>query len=137
MEFIIRVGIPIYDSLVCFAYSGLAVKLSEHFPEVAIEEEWLEMIEYSRLEDFLRSNQTDAEIGKTMLRQMRSKQISHGPTSRFGIPSSDGGLAISGTFNRWGVTFKRSSPFGEPDRMKILQFLSSLEHGTIEEYSLE
>lgn len=137
MEFILRVGIPIYESLLCFAYSGLGEKLLEHFPEVVVEEEWFEIGEYSRLENFLQSEETDAEIRKTMLRQIRSKQIAHGPTLRFSMPSSDEGIPISGTFNRWGLTFMRPSQFAKHDRTRILEFLASLGHGTIEEYSGE
>lgn len=137
MEFILRVSIPIYDSLVCFAYSTLGVKLTEYFPGLVVEKEWFEIGEYSRLEDYLENNQTDAEIRKTMLRQIRSKQIAVGPTLRFSMPSSDEGIPISGTFNRWGLTFKRPSQFAEHDRTRILEFLASLGHGTVEEYSRE
>ncbi len=137
MEFILRVSIPIYDSLVCFAYCTLGVKLTEYFPGLAVEEEWLEIGEYSRLEDFLENKQTDAEIRRTMLRQIRLKQISQGPTFKFDMPSSDQGIPILGTFNRWGLTFKRPSQFAEHDRTRILEFLASLGHGTVEEYSRE
>ncbi len=137
MEFILRVGIPIYESLVCFAYNGLGGKLLKHFPEVVVEEEWFEIGEYSRLESFLKSKETDAEISKTMLRQLRAKQIAHGPTLRFSMPSSDKGIPISGSFNRWGLTFKRQSQFAEDDQTRILEFLSSLGLGTVENYSVE
>ncbi len=83
MDFILRVGIPIFDSLVCFAASGLIAKLTDAFPDLAIEEEWCEIGEYSRLESFVENNPVDTEIGKTMLRQLRTKQVSHGPTFRF------------------------------------------------------
>ncbi|WP_395751578.1 hypothetical protein [Prosthecobacter sp.] len=137
MDFILRVGIPIYDSLVCFAYSGLGAKLTETFPELTIGEDWFEIGEYSRLEDFLEDQQICADQRKDMLRQLRGKQIAQGPTLQFSMPSSDQGIPTSGTFNRWGVTFKRSLPFTEHDRTRILQFLTSLGHGAVEEYALD
>jgi hypothetical protein len=136
MTHICRLSIPIYETVLCLAYFGAADRLMRAFPEAVFEDEWLEISEYQRLERFLVQSETDATIGSTMLRQLRSKQLSHGPTLAFHLPPSEGEPMIRGSFNRWGFTFASNEAFGEPLRVRIFAFLQSFTIGTVECYTV-
>ena len=135
MTHVCRLSIPIYETVLCLAYSGAADRLLQSFPEAVLEDEWLEIAEYQRLECFLEQSETDATIGSTMLRQLRSKQLSHGPTLAFRLATSEA-APIRGTFNRWGFTFTSDEAFGETTRLRIVTFLRSFGIGTTECYTI-
>ncbi|TLD70523.1 hypothetical protein FEM03_12420 [Phragmitibacter flavus] len=128
-------SIPIYETVLWLAYSGAADRLLQSFPEAVLEDEWLEVAEYQQLECLLEQSETDATIGSTMLRQLRSKQLSHGRTVAFRLATSEA-APICGTFNRWGFTFTSEEAFGEATRLRIVVFLQSFGIGTMECYTI-
>ncbi len=65
---VIKLRIPIYDSVLCLSYSSIRVGLEEAFPSIQSVEEWTEVGEYKRLEEFVRSKDLDPERCETMLR---------------------------------------------------------------------
>jgi len=134
-EYFLRLEIPIYDSVLCLAYSKILTRLQEAFPSFECTEEWAEIGEYERLEVFIAGGSVEKETGETMLRQLRTNQISHGPSFRFAIDAVDGPPRIEGSHNRWGITFKRASPFSEPDEASIRAFLNSMGVGEIKAWS--
>lgn len=137
MTHIHRLEIPIYDSLLCLAYSGAGEKLRDAFPAAVMGEDWFEIGEYNRLEEFLREREVNRETAETMLRQIRSKQLSHGPTLMFEIPATETCPSIQGSFNRWGFTFRSSQPLPPEMDAAISTFLHSFGIGTVESYVQE
>lgn len=134
---VISLRIPIYDSLLCLSYSAVLAKLEESFPSIQVEEEWTEVAEYKRLEEFVRSENLDSDRGEMMLRQLRSKQISHGPSFRLSMSAFDGDPKIEVSHFRWGITFRRTAPFSDTDADSIATFLTSIGIGTVESYTNE
>ena len=137
MTHVISLRIPIHDSLLCLSYSSIFVKLKENFPSIESVEKWTEKGEYKRLEDFVCSQDLDSERGETMLRQLRTKQISNGPSFRLSMDASDGDPNIDVSHFRWGITFRRSVPFSQTDTDSIRIFLTSIGVGTVESYTQE
>ena len=133
-EYILKLEIPIYESALCLAYSKITVLLREAFPGFESIEEWAEVAEYERLQSFIAAGSVEKDVGEGMLKQLRTKQISHGPTFRFSIEAADGLPRIEGSHYRWGITFKRSSPFSESDDSSIRAFLNSLEVGQVKSW---
>ncbi len=137
MKHISRLTIPINDSVLCLACSGAADRLLEAFPDAEINGEWVEVTEYRHFVNFLRENATDGATAETMLRQLRSKHIAHGPTCRFRIPASEIRQEIRGSFNRWGFTFTSLQPFHPVVLSQIKAFLDSFGIGEFECYTEE
>ena len=130
----LRIQLEPWESgrFLCFDYSCIANYLHETFPEIE-SEDWSEVSEYQNIEKFLSTSDVDHERGQMMLRQIRTKHISNGPSIRFTIPASDGEPPITGCHRRWLVSFKRDIPFSIGDRDKIMNFLESLNVGSLEE----
>ena len=132
MAHICRLTLEIHDSLLCIGYSAAAERLVQTFPDAVIGEEWFETGEYQRLEAHLASSGTDTSIARTMLRQLRSRQLAHGPTLLFSHPASEGIPAFRGSFNRWGFTFTAQEALPEQLRTRMISFLESFGIGRVE-----
>ena len=130
-KYILRLDIPIYESELCLAYSKVSERLRKAFLGFESIEEWTELGEYERLQSAIAEGAISMDKGEEMLRQLRSKQISHGPSFRFSIEADDGAPRIEGSHNRWGITFQRAVPFSESDAALIHEFLSSFQVGQI------
>lgn len=137
MANVIWLRIDIYDSVLCLAYSGTAERLIAAFPQTTFEDDWAEIAEYQTLEAFVRSKEMPGEQRETMLRQLRTKQISHGPTLRFSLQGPDDEKITRGSIFRWGITFRRNSEFTDEATVQLVQFLNSFGVGEVESYSDE
>ena len=130
----ISLHLEIYGAAYSLAYPAVSAAIVLEFPSVVFEEQWREVAEYDRLLDFLRTKdpQPEQRIADTMLAQMRSKQIAHGPTIGFRIPATEDTPEIDGRFHRWGIVFHSREPMPAILVGRIEALLSSFGIGTIE-----
>ena len=132
---VIKISLPLDESILCFGYRAIASRLDESFAGVAFGD-WAETAEYDSLEKSLAERaDTPIEMKATMQAQIRTKHISNGPSIPFSYPSSGGDSVIQGTLRRWSVRFWCEQPFSEIDDKWIVNFLRSLGVGEIEKYN--
>ncbi len=135
MTHVIQLSIPIYESMLCLAYSGPCDRLLQEFPAAILDDDWSEIGEYQALVDHLQTSDVSEKNREKMKAQIRAKQICHGPTIRFRLPGDHGTSEITGAIFRWGITFRSGEPFSETMRTTIEAFLKSFTIGTVESYS--
>jgi len=106
------------------------MRLKEHFPEADIDTTDRAQREVASLDSFLAQRSIDPETKQTMSRQIRGKARRNGPVYRFRLADGDC-AAIKGYSSRYRVVFRSAHDIEEGFRLRITDFLRSLELGNL------
>lgn len=118
------------ESVVCFDPEKLVAKLLDAFPAATFDPTDYSEEELRRFEQYAQDRIESDEQRATMLRQMTTKTRRIGPVYRFCMGDSDEAV-LQGHVARYRVVFESANPVDLDLRKEIVQFLESLDLGTV------